>query len=393
MAKAARMLTFASAATILFSIAVCQILLALALVSLLLSGQKLRLPRIWIPIAVFMGGTLISLAFSPDAYAGLPQVRKFFVFVILLTVFSTLRDLTLLRRLFLCWAGAGALVSIRGLVQFVTKMEEARASGQNFYDYYVGERITGFMSHWMTFSGQQMFVLLMLMAFLFFAPKGKGRWFWFSSAAILAVGLLLGFTRSIWLASGVSGMYLLWCWRRIAVVAAPILAVIVILVSPASVTTRFVSIFKAKKEIDSNQHRVVTWRTGLRMVQAHPLLGLGPEEVKAQFMDYVPADIPRPLPTGWYGHLHNIYLHYAAERGIPVALALVWMLLWILWDFAKKVRSLPPGPSDARFLLYGGISVVIATMVAGFFELNLGDSEVLTMFLTVVGAGYVATEV
>ena len=23
--------------------------------------------------------------------------------------------------------------------------------------------------------------------------------------------------------------------------------------------------------------------------------------------------IPRPLPPGWYGHLHNIYLQYAAE--------------------------------------------------------------------------------
>ena len=37
-------------------------------------------------------------------------------------------------------------------------------------------------------------------------------------------------------------------------------------------------------------------------------------------------------------------------------------------------------------------AVVLATMVAGLFELNLGDSEVLTMFLVVAGCGYVATE-
>jgi len=394
MTKVTRVLAFGSALSILFSIAVCQILLAFALVSLLLSGQKMRLPRIWIPMAVFMAATLVSLAFSPDAYEGLPQIRKFFVFTMLLVVFSTLRDLLALRRLFLCWAAAGALVSVRGLVQFATKMEQARAAGQSFYEYYVAERITGFMSHWMTFGGQQMFVLLMLVSFLFFAPKRSGqvRWFWVLCAVILSVALLLGFTRSIWLATGGSGLYLVWCWRPKVVFAAPVIAALVILAAPGSVKTRFVSIFRARKEVDSNQHRIVTWRTGLRMIQAHPLLGLGPEQVKAQFLNYVPADVPRPLPTGWYGHLHNIYLHYAAERGIPAALAVVWMLVWMVWDFARKLKRLPPGPSDARFLLCGGIAVVIATMVAGFFELNLGDSEVLTMFLTVAGAGYAAVE-
>ena len=98
----------------------------------------------------------------------------------------------------------------------------------------------------------------------------------------------------------------------------------------------------------------------------------------------------RPLPEGWYGHLHNIYLHYAAERGIPTMLALMWMLGKILWDFLHALRRLPPGASDARFLLHGGVAVMLAILVAGFFELNLGDSEVLFMFLTVVAAGYTA---
>ena len=392
--RAATAFSFAAALSILFSIAVSQILLAMAVVALLLSGAPIRLPRIWIPLAVFLGGTVVSLAFSGDPASGLPQVRKFFVFAILPVVFSTLRSTALLRRLFLCWAAAGALVSVRGLVQFGTKMEQARAAGEDFYTYYVGERITGFMSHWMTFSGQQVFVLLVLVAWIFFAPKDKRKalWFWLLCAAILGVGLVLGFTRSIWLATGAAGIYLLWCRRPVAVLAAPVLAVIVMLAAPASVKTRFVSIFRAKKELDSNQHRIVCWRTGMAMIKAHPLLGLGPEQVKAQFLAYVPLDIPKPLPRGWYGHLHNIYVHYAAERGVPVMLALVSMLVMMLWDFARKLRTLPPGPSDVRFLLHAGVAVTIATAVAGFFELNLGDSEVLTMFLTVASAGYTAVE-
>jgi hypothetical protein len=71
---------------------------------------------------------------------------------------------------------------------------------------------------------------------------------------------------------------------------------------------------------------------------------------------------------------------------------MMWMLAQILFDFWKGLRVLPPGRDDRRFLLHGGIAVVLATMAEGFFEYNLGDSEVLTMFLVVVACGYLALE-
>jgi len=52
--SAAQYLTFGSAVAILFSIAAKEILLALALVALLLSKAPLRLPRIWLPLALFL---------------------------------------------------------------------------------------------------------------------------------------------------------------------------------------------------------------------------------------------------------------------------------------------------------------------------------------------------
>jgi O-antigen ligase len=146
--------------------------------------------------------------------------------------------------------------------------------------------------------------------------------------------------------------------------------------------------FEPQKEVDSNQHRIVCWRTGWQMIKAHPWFGVGPEQVGVQFDSYVPSDIPRPLPTGWYGHTHNIYIQYAAERGVPTMLFLVWLLVKILFDFLRAVRRLPPGPGEARFLLHGGIAVVIAIMLAGIFEMNLGDSEVLTLFLAAVACCY-----
>jgi putative inorganic carbon (HCO3(-)) transporter len=390
--RTARWLAFGSGTAIMVGIAPSQILLALAFAALLACGEPLRLPRIKLPLGLFLLGTIISLAFSDNPAAGLPQIRKFYVFLELLVIFSLLRSVEMVRLLFLSWAGIGAVTAVRGFVQFGAKVQEAHRLGRNFYDFYVGERITGFTSHWNTYSAEEMFAFIMLVAFLLFAPGTRKRlWLWLIFGALMLIAIVLGETRGIWIALAVAGLYLVWYWKRWMVIVTPAVVLLGIVLAPHAVQERFTSIFKPKG-VDSNQFRVVTWRTGLRMVKAHPWLGLGPEEPHLQFEKYVPEDIPRPLPSGWYGHLHNIYLHYAAERGIPTMLALLWMLVQILYDFWRGLRDLPPGPSNRRFLLHGGIAAVLATMAEGFVELNLGDSEVLTMFLVIVACGYLALE-
>jgi putative inorganic carbon (HCO3(-)) transporter len=73
-------------------------------------------------------------------------------------------------------------------------------------------------------------------------------------------------------------------------------------------------------------------------------------------------------------------------------LIMMWLLGQIVVDFWRGLRKLPPGQSNRRFLLHGGIAVVLAVLTEGVVEYNLGDSEVLTMFLVVVGCGYLALE-
>jgi O-antigen ligase len=388
--QAALYLTFGAAVSVLFSIAVSQSMMALALAALLASGEKLRLPPIKLPLGLFLALTVISLALSDQPSAGRPQLRKFFVFVILLLVFSLLREPVLLRRLVIAWAVVAALSAAAGVVQFVAKYRQAAALGADFYEYYVAERITGFMSHWMTFGGQMMLVLLVVAAYaLFGSPSRRAAGLALACCTIIFVSIVLGFTRGIWLATGVAGLYLIWHWRRWAVLLTPVLAAAVLIAGPAALRDRVASALRPRGEIDSNQHRVVSWRTGWRMIRAHPWFGLGPEHVKLQFERYVPEDVPRPLPKGWYGHLHNIYLHYAAERGVPAILALLWLLAKMLRDFSRAARTAPPA---SRFLLRAAVASVLAILVEGLFELNLGDTEVLTLFLAIAAAGYVAVE-
>src|SRR3954451_12245128 len=233
MFRAAQWLAFGSAVSILFSIAVSQSLLALALAALLLSGEKLRLPPIKLPLALFLLGTILALAFSPHPGEGLPQIRKLYVLCELVVVFSCLHDMRWIRAVFLTWAGFAGITAIRGFVQFVQKLHEARQLHENDYSYYVGERITGFMSHWNTFSAQEMFALTMLVAFLFFAPRsGQRLWVWLGCACLMAFAVLLAETRAVWIGTAIAALYLTWFWKRWMVAAAPLVIALAFVVSP-----------------------------------------------------------------------------------------------------------------------------------------------------------------
>jgi len=113
-----------------------------------------------------------------------------------------------------------------------------------------------------------------------------------------------------------------------------------------------------------------------------------------EFQQYVPADIRRPLPEGFYGHLHNIYTQYAAERGIPAMLAIVGFLLWNLGLWARALAGIPregsggAGPSfqNCAWLLRAGIAMIIGILVTGLFDHDLGASTILTMTLGGVAA-------
>jgi len=140
-------------------------------------------------------------------------------------------------------------------------------------------------------------------------------WIWLVVALTSSLGLLLAETRGVWIATAAGGLYLLWFWRRWLVMLLPIVLAAGVVLSPNVIRQRFTSILHPTS-MDSNDFRKVTWRTGLRMIERHPWLGLGPEMPRIHFDEYVPADIPRPLPVGSYIHLHNIYLHYVEARNL-----------------------------------------------------------------------------
>jgi O-antigen ligase len=245
--------------------------------------------------------------------------------------------------------------------------------------------MTGFASHWMTFGGEQMILLLLAASFLFFAPRSRWKLPAAGAFVLLLASVALGMTRCILMLGMPAGLaYLVWRWKPAMLLAAPLLVALGVMVAPDAIRERMASAFHPHGTVDSNEHRAVCRAVGWQMVKAHPWFGLGPEQVGRQFNRYIPASVPRPLPVGWYGHLHNIYLQYAAERGIPALLCLLWLLATVVRDFRRHAKA------ENRVVLHAGIAIVLAILAEGLFEYNLGDSEVLTLVVSVLACGYVA---
>jgi O-antigen ligase len=382
-------LAFGAAASILFSIAVSQILLGIGILALLVSRRRLRFPPIALPLVLFFAATVIADLLSGDPLRGVPQIRKFFVFGVVLLIFNTFRSISQIRNLVLVWAGIATLSAGFALGQFVHRWKDAIALHATVYDYVLDGRISGFASHWMTYGGEQMIVLLLLLALLLFSPGGAWKiWAW-GSVAVIWTAIVLGLTRGIFLAAVPAGVLVLaWNYKPWFVCGAPAAALAMFLAAPPNIQDRVFSVFRPHGDVDSNSRRVIMARTGLRMIEAHPVFGIGPEQIQPQFLAYLPFDVARPLPKGWYGHLHNVYLQYAAERGLPALGCMLWIIGKMAHDFRKalKIAAWP----DARFIWLGSLAVIAAVLAEGFFEYNLGDSEVLTMFLATMTCAYVA---
>jgi O-antigen ligase len=374
----------AAAACIQISIAGSQILLGLGILLELVFRQKLRFPRIWVPLACLFLWTALADVVSPDPWLGRAQIKKFFVFLFIPLIYGVFAEqFNKVFYLMVAWAVAATASGLLAIIQYAR-------SAHVTYVSYVQRRITGFESHWMTFGALQLSVLLLLLAQWFFSNRRMPVWAYISMA-ILAAAVLLGGTRSIWLAAIPAVLYLVWMWRPRMIFAVPVLAAVAFLAAPHNVKERLDSFVTPRENVDSNRFRVVTFRTGIEMIKAHPWFGLGPEEISRNFSTYVPKDVRKPLPAGYYGHLHNIYVQYAAERGIPGLLCVLWFIGLALYDCIRAIFFQPKGTrSQELFILHGMLAVTIGILVGGIFEYNLGDSEVLMMFVSVVALEYAA---
>lgn len=369
------------------SIAISQLCLGAAILLTIRQWRRAKYPSgTWL-LLFFFAWTLLAATLSNAPLSAWPQIKKFFVYLIVPCLAAAYTGPAAARAILGTMGAVGALSAVWSLIQYAKKFAAAKAAGANFTDAYIADRITGFMSHWMTFGGTMMTVFLLGAAYVLFRRPIRRPAAAAVAAAttVVAIAIFLGWTRGVWIGTFAGMLYLLWCWRRALVLAAPLLALAAVLIMPKPEQDRVLSIFRPRGDTDSNSHRIALFRTGEAMIKAHPLIGVGPEQVQRNFERYAPDDIPRPFPRAWwYGHLHNIYIQFAADRGIPAMLAIIG---FFFWTTVRIARAAATATGERQWMLHGIAAFSIGILVTGIFEHNLADSEILMLALGLVTLG------
>jgi O-antigen ligase len=182
--------------------------------------------------------------------------------------------------------------------------------------------------------------------------------------------LVVSQTRNAWVGV-VAGLVVVTAVRtpRLLWGLAAVLGVL-LLVRPAAVASRL-TVSDA-----STVDRYYMWQAGLDMILDKPVFGQGPGMILTVYPQYRWPQAPNPATP----HLHNNALQVAATRGLPGLVFLTWWVVVALAAAlaeARRAKAEPPWGWPA----VAALGALVAFLVAGLFEYNLGDSEVLMLAL------------
>lgn len=356
-------------ASLQISIAAANILLALMMVCWV--GQLMQektvpeVPRFFWPLAAYGLVTVVVSAFSVDPRTSIVDDKQLVLFVIVPAVYQIARgDRAAL--VVDVIVSVGAASAAFGIIQY----------GLLHYDN-LGRRPEGAMSHYMTYSGLLMLVICAAAARLIFGRRARTWPALVMPALVVALALTLG--RSAWVGASAAIALLLALKDLRLTMLLPIFIAVLFTLAPATVSQRVMSIFDVQEP--TNQDRLAMIEIGARIVNDHPLTGVGPNMVPRVYQQYRPDYAVNPTNP----HLHNVPLQIAAERGLPALAIWLWFVVSLLVAHVKlfrtQVEQVPPAAA---------LAAVAAMLAAGLFEYNFGDSEFLMLFLVLVTLPFAA---
>lgn len=367
--RAAWLSLLAFVATLQVSIAVSQSLLAITAVLWLAliyrNGERVEVPRMFWPLAIYAGATMIAALFSVHRGISILDTKQLVLFAIIPIAYRLLQGRRSLLAVDIIIT-VGAIEAIVGIVQYA------------IFDFdHLGQRVQGSLTHYMTYSGVLMLVACTAAARIMFRSEDR-TWAAIVMPALL-VALALTMSRNAWVGvcAGIGLLFLLRDFRLVALL--PAVAALFIAFAPAPLTERLYSTFSL--EDPTNRDRVAMMRSGVRIIKDHPMTGVGPDAIRLVYPHYRDALAERQLNP----HLHNVPMQIAAERGLPALGVWLWFIAVLIRDLARKTRASP-----TRSLPTAALAVVVAMLTAGMFEYNFGDSEFLMLFLLLVTLPYAA---
>jgi putative inorganic carbon (HCO3(-)) transporter len=132
-----------------------------------------------------------------------------------------------------------------------------------------------------------------------------------------------------------------------------------------------------------NDDRIAIYRNSLRMIQAHPVIGVGANTFMKNYKQYKESPEYRNAITSDYLYAHNNFLHMAAEIGLIGLGIFIWLLYKLFIECINIYKNL-----DNYFLKIISLSLIaclIAFLVNGLTESSFYSSRVAMIFWYMAG--------
>ncbi len=340
--------------------------LILYLLLVLTKRASFEYPKFFIPLLFYAGFSIISAFFSYLPLVSFFTLKDLFLILSIPFIYSVLKEKReSLEKIEYYFFYAVVISSLYSLSQFVFFVVKKMSSPRSY----------GFESHYMTQAGLMMIIALYSLSLLMNLGK-KASYRIYTIFILSSLSLLLTLTRSAWLGFFIAAFILLMMKKPVSVGVLLFSVIIILIISPSPIKKRLNS-FLNFKDI-TLQNRIVMIKKGVRMIKDNPFWGVGPGMVRYAYT------VPRYKVKNseeLHSHLHNNFIQIWAARG---GLALLSWIFFVIIAFYELIK-LKPKDDFFKGIRSGGIFIFLAFLIAGFFEFNFGDSEVLILlffFLT-----------
>ncbi|RKY25836.1 MAG: hypothetical protein DRP79_06045 [Planctomycetota bacterium] len=333
-----------------------------------------------VPVLIFCFLGIISL-FRRELYTGEQSVLDSVFFmkewllpmIIYLIVVNNIKDRRTLVRLVVVICITTSIIGFLALKRYYVD----KGGFYNTFSSYDKARIGVISGQPNQFGAFMSYYTFLLAAFLLYNWRNPRYWALILPIAACARSMLLTFSRGSQVAFFAGLAVTVFLWSRKVFFFAFVPLVLFLALCPQFVPGVFVGRMRNTIQKDgtldySTQNRIEVWKTAVRMIQAHPLVGVGYGNFQWYVQDF-------GLPRHVHGiDAHNSYLLYAAEMGIPAAACFILILL-ICWRKGYLVWRWSRDPFF-KAVAVGFLGGLTGLMVSNLFGSRLNSNEIVFQF-------------
>lgn len=326
---------------------------------------------------LFIISALLSSVFSINPSNSFVNSKRLFLFAGFFVTFIFIKDKKQLRYFLLIFFVFSALLSTYEMVKY-------------FWDFYTVNMNPNFSESRLEYFGYpitnaeiKMLLLLSIIPFLFIKEDFVLKKIWLVLLLIpILITLLLTGSRNAMLGLFIGVIVIGFIKNKKFLLIFVILVIIFIVIAPHNLHERILSIGDFSHP--SNQSRFLMWKTGLKIIKDHFLLGIGDTDLLPLYKTY---KIPQFSGEGI--HLHNNFMQVLVSYGIIGFIVWLTMMFYIFYK-QVKIYLLTRSSNVSNTLALISLSCMAAFMVSGLTEWNFFDFEFAAVLWFTLGLSYLA---